>query len=69
MNTKEILEKLKIEQPNAKDYQYALIGSSTDKYLWILSRTPELPEPILDKLLENIKQRGYDLSKLVFVDQ
>ena len=52
-----------------KDYQYALIGSSTDKYLWILSRTPELPEPILDKLLENIKRRGYDLSKLVFVDQ
>lgn len=52
-----------------KDYQYALIGSSTDKYLWILSRTPELPKPILDKLLENIKRRGYDLSKLVFVDQ
>ena len=52
-----------------KDYQYALIGSSSDKYLWILSRIPELPKDILDKLLANIKQRGYDLSRLVYVEQ
>lgn len=52
-----------------KDYQYALIGSSSDKYLWILSRTPELPKDILNKLLANIKQRGYDLSRLVYVEQ
>ena len=49
------------------DYRYAIIGSSSEKYLWILSRTPELPEEILDKLLINIKQRGYDVSKLVFM--
>ena len=52
-----------------KNYQYALIGSSSDKYLWILSRTPELPKEILDNLLANIKQRGYDLSRLVYVEQ
>ena len=51
------------------DYQYAIIGSSSDKYLWILSRTPELPKETLDKLLANIKQRGYDLSRLVYVEQ
>ena len=51
------------------DYQYAIIGSSSDKYLWILSRTPELPKITLDKLLANIKQRGYDLTKLIFVEQ
>ena len=51
------------------DYQYAIIGSSSDKYLWILSRTPELPKVTLDKLLANIKQRGYDLTKLIFVEQ
>ena len=51
------------------DYQYAIIGSSSDKYLWILSRTPELPKETLDKLLANIKQRGYDLSRLIFVEQ
>lgn len=51
------------------DYQYAIIGSSSDKYLWILSRTPELPKETLDMLLIKIKQRGYDLSKLLFVQQ
>lgn len=29
-----------------ENYNYALVGSSTDKYLWILSRTPQLPEDI-----------------------
>ena len=51
------------------NYQYAIIGSSSDKYLWILSRTPELPKVTLDKLLASIKQRGYDLTKLIFVEQ
>lgn len=51
------------------DYQYAIIGSSSDKYLWILSRTPQLPSMIMDKLLRNIEARGYDLSRLVLVEQ
>jgi lipocalin len=52
-----------------KNYQYAVIGSSSDKYLWILSRTPEMPEAQLKSILQRIAQRGYDLSKLVFVEQ
>ena len=52
-----------------KDYQYALIGSSSDNYLWILSRTPKMQKAQLDGLLQKIVQRGYDLSKLIFVEQ
>ena len=52
-----------------KDYQYVLVGSNSDKYLWILSRTPEMKKAQLDGLLKNIVQRGYDLSKLIFVKQ
>lgn len=52
-----------------KDYQYAIVGSSSDKYLWILSRTPEMSETRLKSILQSIAQRGYDLSKLVFVEQ
>jgi apolipoprotein D and lipocalin family protein len=29
-----------------ENYQWAVIGSSTDKYLWILSRTPQLDETV-----------------------
>ena len=52
-----------------KEYQYAVIGSSSDKYLWILSRTPQLPQTTLDKILQNLQQRGYDLSRLMMIEQ
>ncbi len=52
-----------------KDYEWALVGSSTDKYLWILSRTPQLPSETLNYLLEKARLRGYDTSKLIFVEQ
>jgi lipocalin len=52
-----------------KDYQYAVIGSSSDDYLWILSRKPELPESTLNKLLSDLKRRGYDVDKLLWVEQ
>ena len=47
------------------DYQYAVIGSSTDKYLWILSRERNLPEAVREDLLGKITERGYDISKLI----
>ena len=44
-----------------ENYNYALVGSSTDKYLWILSRTPQLPEDIKKKLVTAM--RGHKLLK------
>lgn len=52
-----------------ENYSYALIGSSSDKYLWILSRTPILPESTLNRLLEKARKRGYDTDNLIFVPQ
>lgn len=52
----------------APDYRYALIGSKSDSYLWILSRTPELSQDDLDFLLGSAKARGYDTSKLIWVE-
>ena len=43
-------------------YRYAIVGSSSDKYLWILSREKNLPPPLLDELLQRIKDRGYDTA-------
>ena len=51
------------------EYQYAVIGSSSDKYLWILSRTPQMEVSLFDHILRKIEQRGYDLTRLVFVEQ
>ena len=51
------------------DYQWVLIGSSSPKYLWILSRTPKLDEPVKNRILELARERGYDTSKLIWVEQ
>jgi lipocalin len=52
-----------------ENYQWALIGSKSDKYLWILSRTPQLDENVKNDILNRAKKRGYDISQLIWVDQ
>lgn len=51
------------------DYSYALVGSGSGKYLWILSRTPLLPEATLLTIMSEASRRGYDTSKLIWVAQ
>ena len=52
-----------------EDYQMSLVGSKSDNYLWILSRTP-IPDPdLLRTFLDEAEKRGYDTSKLIWVDQ
>lgn len=53
----------------SEDYNYALIGSGSSKYLWILSRTPVIPAEIQMQILDVASRRGYDTSKLIWVDQ
>jgi apolipoprotein D and lipocalin family protein len=52
-----------------ENYQWAVIGSSTDKYLWILSRTPQMDETVYHELLNKLTTRGYDIDKLIRVAQ
>lgn len=51
------------------DYQWALVGGSSAKYLWILSRTPVLDESVKTTILSEATRRGYDTSKLIWVEQ
>lgn len=52
-----------------ENYQWALIGSSSNKYLWILSRTPKLEDNVKNLILHHATKRGYDTSKLIWVEQ
>lgn len=47
-----------------KNYKYAMVGSPDMKHLWILSRKPELDEPIYQKLIQKAKDKGFDITKL-----
>ena len=51
------------------DYQYVLVGGSNDKYLWILSRTPQLDDATKTLILAEANRRGYDTGKLIWVKQ
>lgn len=51
------------------NYDWVLIGSSSPKYLWILSRTPSLSADQLSHILGIARQRGYDISKLIYPAQ
>lgn len=51
------------------EYTYALVGGSSDDYLWILSRTPQLQKDASDKILQEARRRGYDVEKLIWVEQ
>lgn len=52
-----------------ENYQISLVGSKAEKYLWILSRTPEPDPALLQMVLDEAKRRGYDTSDLIWVDQ
>ena len=51
------------------DYNWVLIGSSSPKYLWIMSRTPALPAEQLSHILETARELGYDITKLIYPAQ
>ena len=57
---------MEIDEDN---YSYALVGSNTSDYLWLLSRTPTLPEEAILFLLTKAKERGYNTSMLKWVKQ
>ena len=51
------------------NYQMALIGSKSPKYLWILSRTPQVSDNQLGCFLEEAERRGYNTGDLIWVEQ
>ena len=50
-------------------YEYAFVSGPDTSYLWLLSRTPQLQQEILEKFKRISKELGFDTSKLIFVNQ
>lgn len=47
------------------NYQWALVGHPSRNYLWILSRTPTLPEKQFERIITQATAIGYDPSRIV----
>ncbi|MFT5084698.1 MAG: apolipoprotein D and lipocalin family protein [Lentisphaeria bacterium] len=52
-----------------ENYQYAFVSGPDLSYLWLLSRTPELPESIINKFVAQSKTLGFDTNSLIMVKQ
>lgn len=49
----------------ASDYSYSVVSSPDYKYLWILSRTPQMEETVYNSIIEELKKRGgFQVNKL-----
>ncbi len=49
------------------DYAYAMVCGPNRSYLWLLARRQTLEKPILDALLAQAKELGFDTEALIFV--
>jgi apolipoprotein D and lipocalin family protein len=47
------------------DYRWAVVGEPDRKYLWILSRDPQLDEALYRRLVQRAQQQGYDVAPLI----
>lgn len=48
----------------ADNYSYAVVSHPNRKYLWILSRSPKMNNETYQKILSNLKNKGFDLSRI-----
>lgn len=45
-------------------YQWSIVSEPSRQYLWILSRTPTLPQGVYVQLLQQLAAMGFDLQKI-----
>jgi apolipoprotein D and lipocalin family protein len=51
------------------EYRWAVVGNPNRKYLWLLSRAPQLSPVLLESALASARTQGFDLSQLRYTPQ
>ena len=51
------------------DYTQTVIGRQKRDYVWIMARTPEIPDADYEKIVDYVGSIGYDVSKIQRVPQ
>ncbi len=46
------------------NYQWALVGSKSPSFLWILAREKQIPQQTLDNIISLARDRGYQVEEL-----
>ena len=48
-----------------ENYEYAMVGTPNRKYLWILSRSPQMEYKLYSELMEFARSKGFNVEKLI----
>jgi apolipoprotein D and lipocalin family protein len=52
-----------------KEYEYAVVSVPSRQYLWILSRTPTMPDAVYARILDRLRAQGFDTRGLIKTPQ
>ena len=47
------------------NYRWSLVGHPSRKYLWILSRDPEIPDALYNRIVAFATSQGYEADKII----
>jgi len=53
----------------ADDYSQTVVGRQQRDYVWIMARTPAIPEADYQRLLQFVGEQGYDIKQVLKVPQ
>lgn len=51
------------------DYSKTVVGRTKRDYVWIMARTPAIPDHTYQEILRFLEQQGYDIGKVKMVPQ
>ncbi len=51
------------------DYEYAVVGTPNHKYLWILSRKPQMDSKLYVELVEFARSNDFNVDRLIRTSQ
>ena len=51
------------------DYRYSFVSGPDTSYLWLLSRTRQVPDGVLERFLDSATALGFDTGGLIMVEQ
>jgi apolipoprotein D and lipocalin family protein len=50
------------------NYEWTAIGVPNQKYLWIMTSTPQFPKARVQQILNDLKQQGYSTEDIQYVE-
>ncbi|BDU77555.1 lipocalin family protein [Mesoterricola sediminis] len=51
------------------DYAVTVVAREKRDYAWIMARRPAIPEPVYDRMVQLLREAGYDVTKLRRIPQ